>query len=116
MALTLTNRAQHMVIVKLNNGESVYLTPGQTSNPIDDNQINGNEKISKLTRVSVLSVNQPSSGGADEDNTADEETTTAQEARSSGGGKGPRHIVRGYHGSLQRRYTAESHGASRRSG
>lgn len=90
MALTLTNRAQHMLIVELNNGESVYLMPGQTSNPIDEGQINGNEKISKLTRVSALSVNQPSEGGAEEDTSADEETTPAREARSSGGGKGLR--------------------------
>jgi hypothetical protein len=90
MALTLTNRAQHMMIVELNNGESVYLTPGQTSIPIDESQINGNEKISKLTRVSALSINQPSNGDTEEDTTAEEETTVVEEARASGGGKGRR--------------------------
>lgn len=88
MALTLTNRAQHMMIVQLNNGEAVYLTPGQTSSPIDESQINGNEKISKLTRVSALSINQPSKDDTEEETTAEDETTADKETRASGGRKG----------------------------
>jgi len=59
MALTLTNRARHLVIVELNNGESLYLAPGQTSESIDAGKINGNEKILKMQRNSDLSVNEP---------------------------------------------------------
>lgn len=87
MALTLTNRAKHMIIVGLNNGEAVYLTPGQTSNPIDESQITGNEKVSKLTRLSALSINQPSNRRTEEDTSAEDETTTPEESQPSGGGK-----------------------------
>ena len=65
MALTLTNRAKHMLIVDLNNGEAVYLLPGQTSNQIDAGQINSNEKISKMVRVNALSIYEAANGGAE---------------------------------------------------
>lgn len=76
MTLTLTNRAKHMIIVELNNGDPVYLQPGHTSKPIDDNQISGNETILKLQRKSDLLVNslsESSGEGAQEPESASAE-------------------------------------------
>ena len=61
MAITLTNSARHLIIIQLNNGESIYLPPGRTSSPVDEVQINGNEKISKMLLANVLSATQPKS-------------------------------------------------------
>lgn len=58
MALTLTNLASHLLILQLNNGNSVYLAPGETSDAIDEEQINGNDKIDKLLRNSLVASQQ----------------------------------------------------------
>src|SRR2546428_523835 len=58
MPITITNRANHLVIVELNNGESVYLAPGRTSKPPDEGQLNANEKVAKLMRNNLLSSNE----------------------------------------------------------
>ena len=79
MALTLTNRAKHMLIVDLNNGEAVYLLPGQTSNQIDAGQINSNEKISKMVRVNALSIGEAANGGV--------EAEAKEQIKASGVGK-----------------------------
>src|SRR5438128_12678750 len=56
MPITLTNRASHLLIIELNDGESIYLAPGRTSNSIDEGQVNGNGKLSKLMRNNLLSA------------------------------------------------------------
>lgn len=56
MALTFTNLAAHMLILQLNNGNSVYLAPGETSDAIHDGQVNGNDKIAKLLRNSLIAA------------------------------------------------------------
>lgn len=56
MALTFTNLAHHMLIIQLNNGDSAYLAPGETSQAIDDGQINGNDKIAKLLRNGLVAT------------------------------------------------------------
>jgi hypothetical protein len=58
MALTFTNLATHMLILQLNNGNSVYLAPGETSAAIHDGQVNGNDKIAKLQRNNFLATSQ----------------------------------------------------------
>ena len=58
MALTLTNLASHLLILQLNNGNSVYLGPGETSTAIDELQISGNDKITKLLRNSLVATTQ----------------------------------------------------------
>lgn len=58
MALTFTNLATHMLILQLNNGSTVYLAPGETSDAINNEQVNGNDKISKLLRNSVVATSE----------------------------------------------------------
>jgi hypothetical protein len=59
MAITITNRAKHLLIMELNNGESIYLPPDQTSNPIDEAQVDGNEKFAKLLQNSLITQAEP---------------------------------------------------------
>lgn len=58
MALTFTNLAAHMLILQLNNGNSVYLAPGETSDAIHDGQVNGNDKIAKLMRNNFVATSE----------------------------------------------------------
>jgi hypothetical protein len=54
MTISITNRTRQLLIMELNNGESVYLAPDRTSDPIDEAQVNGNEKFSKLLRNNFI--------------------------------------------------------------
>lgn len=56
MASTFRNLAQHLLILQLNDGNSVYLAPGETSAAIHDEQVNGNDKIAKLVRNNFLAA------------------------------------------------------------
>jgi hypothetical protein len=56
MAVTLANRSKYLAIITLNNGMTYHLAPGENSPPIEDLQLNGNKKISKLVNSGQLSV------------------------------------------------------------
>ena len=58
MAITITNRGQQLLIVQLNDGRAVYLAPGEASRPVEEMQISGNAKVSKLTRDNLVSVSE----------------------------------------------------------
>ena len=73
MAIKITNQSRHLLIVPLNNGESLYLAPGATSGDLDDILVNGNEKIAKLSGENLIAtvVPQPQPP-AEEGKTAEE--------------------------------------------
>ena len=54
MAISITNRTKQLLIIELNNGEAVHLAPDRPSDPIDEAQVNGNEKFSKLVRTNLI--------------------------------------------------------------
>jgi hypothetical protein len=56
MPVTMTNRGKQLLILQLNDGQAVYLAPGETSRPLQDMQVSGNDKVAKLTRESLVSV------------------------------------------------------------
>ena len=56
MAVTISNQAAHLLILQLNSGKALYLAPRQSSGPVDDLEISGNEKIAKLLRGSLIAV------------------------------------------------------------
>ena len=56
MALSLSNRASHLLILQLNSGKTLHLAPGESSRPVDDLEVSGNEKITKLLRSSLIAV------------------------------------------------------------
>jgi hypothetical protein len=59
MAVTITNRASHLLIVPLNDGQALYLAPGETSRPVEERQVSGNEKVAKLSRGSLVWMGGP---------------------------------------------------------
>lgn len=56
MAVRLTNRARHLLIVPLNSGKTVHLAPGESSGPIADLEIVGNERVAKLSRYGLMTT------------------------------------------------------------
>jgi hypothetical protein len=45
-----------MLILQLNNGKSIYLAPGEESEPLENALVNGNDKIAKLLRNSLVAT------------------------------------------------------------
>lgn len=56
MPVKLTNQTKNLLVVTLNGGTSLHLAPGETSPPVDDIEVNGNDKIEKLRRRGQLTV------------------------------------------------------------
>jgi hypothetical protein len=54
--MTITNRAQQLLILQLNDGSALYLAPGESSRPVDDAKVSGNEKVRKLMSQNMISV------------------------------------------------------------
>ncbi len=78
MAIKITNQSRHLLIVPLNNGESLYLAPGATSGDLDDMLVNGNEKIAKLSGENLIATVVP------QPQPAAEEGKTAAEKEEAG--------------------------------
>ncbi len=56
MEITLTNRSAYLLIVPLNSGTTLHLSPGQCSGLVDDLEVNGNAKVEKLVNNCQLSI------------------------------------------------------------
>jgi hypothetical protein len=56
MAMKLTNRRKSFAIVRLNSGLTYHLAPGESSGPLDELELSGNKKISKLLNSGHLSL------------------------------------------------------------
>jgi len=54
--ITLKNRSPYLMIVTLNTGRTLHLASGQTSEAIDDLEVNGNAKVEKLVNCGQLSI------------------------------------------------------------
>ncbi|MGB8507299.1 MAG: hypothetical protein WCD76_02750 [Pyrinomonadaceae bacterium] len=94
MAITITNEADHLLIVPLNDGQSVYLAPGETSGPIEELQINDNEKLSKLSQGNLISTTALKTGAeksadaaADAGRAQASDAGTGKQASDAGKGK-----------------------------
>lgn len=69
MPFRLTNRAKHLLIVPLNSGESVHLAPGETSEAIEDYELQRNDKVDKLLTMNLISseaADDPANAGVTE--------------------------------------------------
>ena len=66
MPVTITNRSNQLLILHLNDGQAVYLAPGESSRPLEDMQVSGNEKMVKLTRDNLVSIEAKKTGGTKE--------------------------------------------------
>lgn len=54
MPVTITNKAKQLLIVPFNSGASISLAPGESSDPVEDFEIENNEKVGKLGRSGLI--------------------------------------------------------------
>ncbi len=80
MAITITNKADYLLILQLNDGQSVYLAPGESSSAIDERQLNGNEKFSKLRSGNLIATSS-----AEEENAAASSARAGADAKPAAG-------------------------------
>ena len=59
MASTVRNNTRQLLILTLNSGQTLHLSPGASSGLLEDLELNDNAKITKLRDSGVLSVAQP---------------------------------------------------------
>ena len=59
-----TNLSPTPIFLLLNSGESIRLSPGTASGPVADVELKDNQKINKLLRQRVISVETESKGGS----------------------------------------------------
>jgi len=50
------NRAGYLLIRPLNNGTMIHLAPAETSEPVTDLEVAGNEKIEKLVQAGLIAI------------------------------------------------------------
>jgi hypothetical protein len=81
MAFTITNRAKHLLIIPLNSGESLYLAPGEASDPIEAYELDNNEKVDKLLSNNLIASSE-SEGEAQAAATGDAQTAASGEAQA----------------------------------
>ena len=48
MPLKITNRAKHLLIIPLNSGQTIHLAPGESSDAIEDYELEKNERVERL--------------------------------------------------------------------
>jgi hypothetical protein len=54
--VTIRNQARHLLICTLNSGKTIHLAPAETSQPLQQLEINGNDKIAKLVRTGLVAI------------------------------------------------------------
>lgn len=81
MAVTISNRAQQLLIVQLNDGEVIYHAPGERSRPLEERQVGGNEKLAKLTRDSVASLDYQDESAREASDAADADADSRRPGR-----------------------------------
>jgi hypothetical protein len=55
MGTRFENRTRRLVILELNSGATVHLSPGETSQPIEAYELENNLRLEKLLRSNALS-------------------------------------------------------------
>lgn len=56
MSLKITNKTKQLLAVPLNGGDAIHLAPGESSDPVDEVETQGSEKIEKLLRGGLIEV------------------------------------------------------------
>lgn len=56
MAFRIKNISHQLLIVSLNSGKTVYLAPRESSHPIEELEISGNEKVAKLLKANLVAT------------------------------------------------------------
>lgn len=69
MASTIQNRARHLLVLPLNGGGTLHLAPGETSSPVEEFELDNNEKVGRLVKdglIAVSAADDSPSAGQDE--------------------------------------------------
>lgn len=64
MASTIQNRARHLLVLPLNGGGTLHLAPGETSSPVEDFELDNNEKVGRLLGDGLIAVSAADGGPA----------------------------------------------------
>lgn len=56
MASTIQNRARHLLVLPLNGGGTLHLAPGETSSPVEEVELDNNEKVARLLNDGLIAV------------------------------------------------------------
>lgn len=56
MPFIITNRARHLLIVPLNSSVTLYLAPGESSEAIEEYELENNESAQKLMHENLLTA------------------------------------------------------------
>ena len=56
MAVKITNRAGHLLIIPLNSGATIHLASGEVSEPVEEYELESNEHVSKLLAGELIRV------------------------------------------------------------
>ena len=48
MAAKIANRTGHLLVIPLNSGATLYLAPGEVSDPVEDYELERNEHVGRL--------------------------------------------------------------------
>lgn len=59
MPKIITNRSKQLLIISLNSGDSLHLAPGEESDPVEDYQLDNNEKVEKLKSQNLITSTSP---------------------------------------------------------
>ncbi len=62
MASTIQNRARHLLVLPLNGGGTLHLAPGETSSPVEDFELDNNEKVGRLQKDGLIAVSAAEGG------------------------------------------------------
>jgi hypothetical protein len=58
MPVEITNMTLRPVLLRLNSGASLHLSPGMTSDAIEDEEVDRNEKVGKLQDRHVIALTE----------------------------------------------------------
>ena len=56
MAVRLQNKSKYLAIITVNSGRTYHVAPGDSSPAVEDLELSGNKKISKLVNSGQLAV------------------------------------------------------------
>lgn len=62
MASTIQNRARHLLVLPLNGGGTLHLAPGETSSPVEEFELDNNEKVGRLVKDGLIAVSAAEGG------------------------------------------------------
>lgn len=88
MPFTINNLSSRPVIVSLNSGEHLRLSPGEISGEIRDVEMKDNAKIDKLKQQRVIAVDQQGDAAADDPGNAGETRDDGGERKEEPGQHG----------------------------